>query len=118
MNMLIIDDDASIRESFQQIIGIFGDTIDSAGNADEAFKLIDTKAYDLIFVDYNLPDKSGLEILKHIKEKLPAAKTTMLTGSPFMKEDIARFAGADHYLQKPFEAAKIMRIINQYRKNK
>ena len=117
MNILIVDDEEPVRDSFRQILGVFGHNTDTAAGVEEAVKLLDKSTYDFIFIDYNMPGKSGLELLKYIKEKSPSSKTAMLTGYPLMKEEIAKFAGVDEYLQKPFDAAKIIRLVNKYHKD-
>jgi CheY-like chemotaxis protein len=116
MNILIVDDEEVVRDSFKKVLGIFGHNTDTAASVEEAIKLLEKPTYNFIFVDYNMPGKSGLELLKHIKEKCPLAKTAMLTGYPMMKEEIAKFAGVDEYLQKPFDAAKVIRLVNKYHK--
>jgi len=116
MKILAVDDEPALLGAFKEMLNIFGDKIDTAENSNTAIQMLDNNPYDLIFIDYNLPDKSGLELLKYIRKQNPTAKVVMLTGCQFMKEDIARFAGVDDYLQKPFEAARVIRIINKYRK--
>ncbi len=71
MRVLIADDHSVVREGLKQILkkldtAIF---IDEAKNGDEAFNKMEKQDYDLVILDISMPGKSGLDILKELKDK-------------------------------------------------
>ena len=115
MKILIIDDEKVVIEYLRNALSRQNDYIHCALSADEALKLLRDSSYDLIFVDYHLPGKSGLEIVDFIKKNSKQTKVAMLTGYPLMKEAIAKFVGVDEYLEKPLDIEEIEAIVEKYR---
>jgi len=115
MKILIIDDEKMVAEHLKGVLSRKDDKVDYALSAEEALKALNDFIYDLVFVDYRLPGKSGLEIVDFIKKKFGQTKVAMLTGYPLMKETIAKFVGVDEYLEKPIDIGKIEEIVEKYR---
>ncbi|MGA1847578.1 response regulator, partial [Deferribacter abyssi] len=67
--ILIIDDDPSIRSFYKEFLREEGFEVSEAGNAITGLKLYKELKPDIILLDINMPDKSGLDILKEIKKK-------------------------------------------------
>src|ERR1035438_2316562 len=66
-SILIIDDEAEIRESLEQLLKLEGYQADSAPTSDEGLKGIEIGVFDLVLLDINLPDRNGLDLLQQIK---------------------------------------------------
>ncbi len=118
MRALIVDDEKNIREILGILLSEFGFDIDEAGSVEEGKKLINEKYYDLALFDLKLPDGTGLDLLKYIKEKNPKAEVIMMTA--FASSDTAVEAikiGAYDYLSKPFDINEVRLIIRNV-KNK
>ena len=115
MKILIVDDEKVVTEHLKNVLANNGDKIDCAVSAEEALGLLKDFVYDVVFVDYHLPGKSGLEIVDFIKKNTKQTKVAMLTGYPLMQETIAKFVGVDDYLEKPLDVIQITAIVEKYR---
>ena len=123
-NILIVDDEKSIRTWITKMLSKYGYTIDTAENYASASKKIDGNQYDIVVTDKNMPDKSdkvesGIRLLKYIKDQSPATEVIMMTGFATIETAIeAMKVGAFDYITKPFKIEdlneKITRIL-EYR---
>ena len=118
MKALIVDDESNIQEILSILLEDFGFQVDRASNKNEAEKLISQNYYDLALLDLRLPDGSGIEILKKLKEKNPKTEAVIITA--FASSDTAVEAiklGAYDYISKPFELNELRLLIRNV-KNK
>ena len=81
-HVLVVDDEESIRYTFEVFLSDEGYTVFSAANCDEGIALLRQKDIDLIFADIILPGRSGVDLLKEAKEILPNVPVIMITGAP------------------------------------
>src|SRR6202046_4782468 len=77
--ILIIDDEAAIRESLETLLLLEGYQVDLAPEGQAGLKCIDTRSYDLVLLDLALPGQNGLEILARIRERQPNLPVIMIT---------------------------------------
>jgi PAS domain S-box-containing protein len=102
IRILHVDDDTDFLEVATQILKISGDfEVDSALNADEAYKKMNTKQYDVIICDYEMPLKDGLQFLKELRANNNDIAFMLFTGKG--REEVAMTAlnlGADGYYSK------------------
>lgn len=106
--ILVVDDEAKVLDAFDLL---FEDKyrLLTAANAAEAYKLIDSEAIDLVFLDISLPDEDGLSILKNITEKNEQIEVVMVTANNNVKTAVeAMRMGAKDYVVKPFEVDEIL----------
>ncbi len=118
MRALIVDDEKNIREILSIILSEFGFDIEEAGTFEEAKSLIENNYYDFALFDLKLPDGTGIDLLRLIKEKNPKAEVVMMTA--FASSDTAVEAikiGAYDYISKPFDINEVRLIIRNV-KNK
>ncbi|MBI5748679.1 MAG: response regulator [Nitrospinae bacterium] len=109
--ILVIDDEDSIRFAFKEILNYGGYEVDTAGEYNEALSLISEKEFDLIFTDLNLNDRSGIDILRQVREKKLDCPVVIITGSPSSYTAVEAFQlGVFDYISKPIEAEKILHI--------
>jgi len=102
--ILIVDDDLSMCDFLKGVFVDEGFEVDIAVNGQEALEKVESSGAQVILLDINLPDISGIEILRQIKEKKEGIKVVMLTGID--SADMARLAsqyGASDYITKPFD---------------
>lgn len=105
--ILLVEDDADVRELLQHALLSAGYLPDAAETALKALSLIETNAYDLVVTDGSLPDGNGIAIADAAKSR--GMKAVMLTGNPlrFAKEDLERH----DYLVKPVRPSELLRFI-------
>lgn len=110
-NVLIIDDERSIRISFTSILRKENHEVDTAQNWEEARNLIKQKDYDLVFLDILMPKVSGLKILQAIKIARPDTLVIIMTGEPTVEssQKALRY-GAEDYLTKPVNRSTLTQI--------
>jgi DNA-binding NtrC family response regulator len=110
--ILIIDDEAAIRESLETLLVLEGYAVEAAVNGEEGLVAIERNAYDLVLLDLALPGKNGLEILGIIRERHPALPVIMITayGKVDNVVDAIR-TGAQNFVQKPWDNEKLLADI-------
>jgi two-component system OmpR family response regulator len=118
MNLLLVEDDATIRELVRHLLQIEGFTVDSASSCADAREKIGVGEYDAFILDVLLPDGTGYDLLSEMRKSgilLPVLMLTSLDAS----EDVIQGldAGADDYLTKPFQpgvlAARVRALVRR-----
>jgi len=106
--VLIIDDEAAIRESLQLLLEDEGYEVANAQDGQEGLSLLDTQAFDLVLLDFQLPDRNGLEILKDIRERDPDMAVIMITAYGTPENAVAAIkGGAANFIAKPWTNEKL-----------
>ena len=117
---LLIVDDTPLN--LQVIVGLLKRTrvqIDTAPNGDECIRIFGSRDYDMVFLDYRMPDMDGIETLKELKrlypEKTKRTPILSLTASAVVGDrERMLIAGFDDYLPKPVNTAKMEQMIIRY----
>jgi len=109
--ILVVDDEKECCQFFKQYLTKRGCSVDTAYDGLEAKGLLDVNRYDCIFFDCNMPELTGVELIKIIKEKNPQAKKVMISGYDLINEDFAKDSGVDIFLRKPFSLETIKEIV-------
>ena len=115
--VLIVDDHAVVREGLKQILADAPDmvVVGEAAKGDEALEKIIAEHYDVVVLDISLPDMSGLEVLKQIKDLRPQLAVLILTIHPEEQYAVRVLqAGASGYMTKdtaPDELAAAIRKV-------
>ena len=103
-NILVIDDEASIRESLEVLLNLEGYTVNMASDGLEGLRMLEMESYDLLLLDLALPGQSGLELLPQIKERQPELPVIMITAYGTVDNVVdAIHAGAENFVQKPWD---------------
>jgi len=111
--ILVVDDDTGIRAVFEEALRALGCEVTTVSDGDGAIHAVRREAYDLIFVDYQLPTINGLDLISEIKAIHPETEVVMITGEG--NEQIVRAAfksGALDYITKPVRLSDIEIILN------
>ncbi len=104
MRILIVEDEITLNRTLAEGLKEFGYQSDIAENLKDALYYLDIRNYDLILVDWMLPDGSGLEIVTQVKEANPKTVVIVLSARDDKDSEIEAFkAGADDYIKKPFD---------------
>jgi two-component system, NtrC family, nitrogen regulation response regulator NtrX len=118
--ILIIDDDAGIRESMRRTLEYQGYQFIGAATGPEGLALIDRDPPDLVFLDIKMPGMDGLEVLERIKAANPALPVVMVSGHGTTQTGFeARDRGASGFIEKPFsESVLIERVQKELSENR
>lgn len=119
MRLLLVEDDSRLASSLSQILERSGYCVDIAATYDDGYEKVFLEEYDLIILDWMLPDGTGVELCKEIRKEQLATPVLMLTARG-ISEDIAEGldAGADDYLVKPFETKVLLARIRSLLRRK
>jgi DNA-binding NtrC family response regulator len=112
--ILVIDDEADIRESLELLLTSENYTVDLAENAATGLRKFDSGIHDLILLDLMMPDRSGMEVLAEIRQRDPETPIFMLTA--YGSEEVAVRAlksGANDYFAKPWDNDKLLIEIDR-----
>ena len=108
--VLVIDDDDAIRGLLFRLLGGTVESIDGACTAEEGFEKLRASVPDLVLLDLQLPDRSGLDVLAEIRgdAALRLVPVVMLTGAGTPKRKLQAIeAGATDFLHKPFSTVEL-----------
>lgn len=110
--ILIIDDEAAIRESLETLLTMEGYAVDSAIDSREGLAKLDAISCDLVLLDLALPGMGGLELLTRIRERYPKLPVIMITAYGTVKNVVAAMqGGAENFIQKPWDNEKLLADI-------
>ncbi len=108
-SVLIVDDEAEIRESLQTLLELEGYDVDSAGSAEEGLLRLGERTFDLVLLDLALPDRNGMEVLQQIRSRDPELSVVMITAYGTLENAVkAMQAGATNFIQKPWDNEKLL----------
>jgi DNA-binding NtrC family response regulator len=110
--ILIIDDEAFIRENVERILGEDGYSVLGASNSRSALELVAEEDLDLVLLDLNLGPEKGIDVLKSLKTIDPELLVIVITGFGSVESAVeALKLGAFHYMKKPFKADALRVIV-------
>jgi DNA-binding response OmpR family regulator len=115
--ILIVDDDADVREDISGVLANAGYVVDMAVSGNDALeKALSTSSagYDIVLLDLVMPGLTGMEVLREIKKVLPKLKVIMITAFSTVESAIEAIKnGASDYISKPFKIDELLRIISR-----
>ncbi len=119
MRIAIADDDNEILDFLERIISGMGHVVVRFSDGDRLVSALLRDTFDLVMVDWNMPGKTGLEVIKWVQEKMTEAPPIIMMTSRSAKQDIttALQSGADDYVTKPEDenviAARIEALLRR-----
>jgi DNA-binding response OmpR family regulator len=112
--ILYVDDDAPLREIVRDQLAANGYAVDEAEDGTEAIAKLEKGQYDVMLLDINMPNKSGIDVLKFLKDHSLKCKVIMLTGRVgFAVATESLKLGADDYITKPFNLEYLLFSIKR-----
>jgi len=101
--ILVVDDEASIREALRDYLMEMGHDVSVATDGEDAILKFDSRRTDLVIADFFMPKMNGIELLQNIKAQNEKVVFIMMTGEPevVMAVDVMK-EGAYDYIAKPF----------------
>jgi len=114
LNLLIVDDERSIREACREVAQSLGFTTLVADSAEHAYRSLETQACDAVLLDLRLPGAGGLEVLHRVKERRPEAIVIVVTGYGTVQSAVqAMKNGAYDYVTKPFSLDELKLLLER-----
>jgi DNA-binding NtrC family response regulator len=108
-SVLIIDDEAEIRESLQTLLELEGYEVEAAATGEEGLSMLGEHPFDLVLLDLALPDRNGIELLPEIRVLDFQVAIIMITAYGTVEDAVkAMQAGAVNFLQKPWDNEKLL----------
>lgn len=107
--ILIVEDEPKLRESLAEGLRMEDWQVASAATGQEALRLLESAEFDLLLLDWMLPDRSGIEILRHVRDqglRVPVLFVTARSGEDDRAKAVQ--SGASDYLMKPFAFADLL----------
>jgi len=108
-SILIIDDEAEIRESLQTLLELESFAVDTASTGEEGLTRIGQNTYDLVLLDLALPDRDGMDLLADLRTHDSQFSVIMITAYGTVENAVkAMQAGAANFVQKPWDNEKLL----------
>ncbi len=108
-SVLIIDDEVAIRESLETLLEFEGYSVESAETGEDGLARLSERTFDLVLLDFALPDRNGLEILGDIRARDSQLAVIMITAYGTLDNAVrAMQQGATNFIQKPWDNEKLL----------
>jgi CheY-like chemotaxis protein len=114
IEVLIVDDDDTLRESCASVLGAEGFSVTVSGRGAEATALVKRRRFDIVLLDLHMAQVSGMDLLRWCLDAFPETLAIIMTGDPSVESSLeALRAGAWDYLPKPFSASHLQILIGR-----
>src|SRR5882724_3006815 len=108
-SVLIIDDEAEIRESLQTLLEMEGYDVETAATGQQGLNRIGQRPFDLVLLDLALPDRNGLDLLADLHRQSSDLSIIMITAYGTVENAVrAMQSGAANFIQKPWDNEKLL----------
>ncbi|MEM9558605.1 MAG: response regulator [Acidobacteriota bacterium] len=112
--VLVVDDEPNIVLSLEFLLRQEGYRVEVARDGDEALRRARAEPPDLVLLDVMLPDCSGFDVCRHLRDLQPAPRVILLTARGRSVERLRGLElGADRYVTKPFSTRDLMAVIRE-----
>ena len=109
MRILVVEDEKPLREAITDVLSEENYLVDGAGTGDEGLYLAEQEIHDLFILDIMLPEITGLEIVKRLRNKGVTTPILLLTARDSVEDKVTGLNnGADDYLVKPFAVPELL----------
>ena len=109
MKILLVDDETELTDPLSKVLSREGYQVDVADNGKDGSELAQKNNYDLLILDWMLPEKSGLEICQEVRSRSSNTPVLFLTAKDTIDDRVLGLdAGADDYIIKPFELRELL----------
>src|SRR6516225_4652871 len=114
LNLLIVDDERSVRESCKEVANALGFNTAVADSPEHCVRILDSTNVDVVLLDLRLPGTNGLEILREIKRRRPDTVVVIMTGYATVQSAVqAMKSGAYDYVTKPFNFDELRLVLDR-----
>ena len=113
-NILVVDDEKSIRNTLSKFLQREGYEVNAAEDAERALALLEQGAFDVVITDIIMPCMSGVELLEQVRRKSPHTQVILMTGEPTVETAVkAVQSGAYDYISKPIVKSKLLNVVGK-----
>jgi len=114
LNLLIVDDERSIRDACREIAHSLGFNTFAADSAEHAYRILESQGIDAVLLDLRLPGAGGLEAVNQVKSRRPDAVVVVVTGYGTVQSAVqAMKNGAYDYVTKPFSLDELKMLLDR-----
>lgn len=112
--ILVVDDEEALRTVLSTELEGEGYQVSTAGDGEEAMKILGSQQFHLILLDIKMPNVDGFEVLKFVKQHQPSTKVIMLTGFADLKNAIeSKKLGAEDFVSKPYDLVDLLTTVER-----
>ena len=112
--VLVVDDDATIRELIGDLVTRSGHTVTLAGSVPEALEILGTRAFELLLTDVVLPGRSGIDLLREVRGRYPDTAVILMSGVAEVETVVeAMRSGAFDYVPKPVRHVELVLALDR-----
>lgn len=119
-NVLVVDDEVSIRDTLDEFLTGEGYNVDLAENGDRALEMFGKSEYDLVFMDIHMPGINGIEALREMKRSRPKTKVIVISGLPdehaFEQAMTVSEEIIEAFIPKPFKPADLRNVLHNVKR--
>jgi len=111
LNILVVEDDEVLRESFQQQLSYLFAEVDAAVDGQEALDQLAEKNYDIVLTDLRMPRISGFQLLQEIRQQSPQQPIVVISAheDEALRRELAVYKV--HYLSKPVILEELLKVV-------
>ena len=119
-HVLVVDDERDVRRGFARTLKMAGHLPTEAGSAQEALVKCDEQAFDVVILDFIMPDMNGIELLTKIRRRQPFVRSIVVSGKiprhrseTDISNDLREAVESDIYLHKPVANAELLEAVHR-----
>ena len=111
LNILVVEDDEVLRESFQQLLSYLFAEVDAAVDGQDALDQLAAKNYDIVLTDLRMPRMSGFQLLQEIRQQSPQQPIVVISAheDEVLRRELAVYKV--HYLSKPVILEELLKVV-------
>ena len=109
--ILVVDDEKDCCDTFHRFFTRRGHSVDVAYDGKKAKDLLEYNSYDYIFFDCNMPEISGIELVKFIDAKNPQARKIMISGYDGINKEFTDAINIDLFFKKPISLEDLKKVL-------
>ena len=111
LNVLVVEDDEVLRESFQQLLSYLFAEVDAAVDGQDALDQLAEKNYDIVLTDLRMPRMSGFQLLQEIRQQSPQQPIVVISAheDEALRRELAVYKV--HYLSKPVILEELLKVV-------
>jgi len=111
VRVLVVDDEEMVRSIVTQLLTLNDHEVDRASSGSEALTMFEESHYDIVFTDFGMPEMTGAELARHLRDRAPNLPVILLTGYTDTEEAVG---DVDDILSKPFKLEELESTIQEY----
>ena len=114
LNVLLVEDEPDLRESLEDLILDAGHNVTAVGDGASAAEIAETRAFDVVVTDIQMPKMDGLVLFRHLRKRCPDTEIIIMTNHGQISDAVAAMKeGAYDYVSKPFPPEDMVRCLER-----